>query len=129
MRKAVAALGFFDGVHIAHQKIITSAVNFAEVNRLSPITLTFDKSPLEILAPGKAKYLTTAEEKSALIKNLGADTVFLDLSNKLLSMSPEEFARDILAEKYSIKHAVCGYNYRFGKNGSGDIKTLCDLGE
>ena len=129
MRGTSIALGFFDGVHIAHQKIITSAVNFAEVNRLSPIAITFDKSPREILAPEKVSYLTTKETKQKLIEDLGAKAVFLPLSENFLSMSPEEFVRDILIEKFSIKHAVCGYNYHFGKNGSGTTDTLCSLGK
>lgn len=129
MKMTSIALGFFDGVHIAHQKIITSAVNFAEVNGLSAVALTFDRSPLEILSPGKIRYLTDADSKADLIKSLGADTKFLTLSSELLSLSPEEFVRDVLVKKYGVNHAVCGYNYRFGKNGSGDTKALKELGE
>ncbi len=128
MRGASIALGFFDGVHIAHQKIITSAVNFAEAACLSPIALTFDKSPLEILAPEKVHYLTTAQEKADLIKSLSAETKFLVISKELLAMTPEDFVRDVLVDRFNIKHAVCGYNYCFGKNGSGDTDLLCKLG-
>ena len=58
MRKSPSAiaLGFFDGVHIAHQKIITSAVNYAKENNLLPIALSFDASPLEVLSGKKANY-------------------------------------------------------------------------
>ena len=34
-------LGFFDGVHIAHQAVISSAVNYAE----NPVLITFKDSP------------------------------------------------------------------------------------
>ena len=44
-------------------------------------------------------------------------------------MSPEEFVKNILVEKFNIKHAVCGFNYRFGKNGMGNTNTLCELGK
>ena len=129
MRKTALALGFFDGVHIAHQKIIQSAVNFAKENNLSPIALTFDKSPLEILSPEKVSYITDSAKKADLIKKLGADTEFLALSEKLLSMTPEEFVKDILVDGFHISHAVCGYNYRFGKNGAGNTDTLYNLGK
>lgn len=129
MSKTVVALGFFDGVHIAHQKIIQSAVNFAKENNLSPIALTFDKSPLEILSPEKVSYITDSAKKADLIKKLGADTEFLALSEKLLSMTPEEFVKDILVDGFHISHAVCGYNYRFGKNGAGNTDTLYNLGK
>ncbi len=129
MRNTVVALGFFDGVHIAHRKIIESAVDYAEKNGLFPVALTFDRSPLEILSPGKVRYITDSAAKVDLIKSLGADTIFLPLSRELLALSPEEFVRDILVKEYGIAHAVCGYNYRFGKNGSGNTETLAALGE
>lgn len=128
MRETSVALGFFDGVHTAHQKIVSQAVLFAEENGLFPVVLTFDKSPLEILSPEKVRYLTTNKEKSDLIKALGAETEFLPLTKEFLSMSPEEFVKNILVDRYKITHAVCGFNYRFGKNGSGDIDTLRELG-
>ncbi len=129
MSGSSVALGFFDGVHIAHQKIITSAVNFAEVNGLSPVALTFDKSPAELLSSEKVYYLTSNEEKVDLIKSLGASTQFLNLDASLLSLSPEEFVKNILVDKLKTSHAVCGYNYHFGKGGSGNTDILKKLGE
>lgn len=123
------ALGFFDGVHIAHRKIISFAVDYAKKNNLSPIALSFDASPMELLSDYKVKYLTTNEEKKNIIKSLGADTEFLPLSKELLSMEAETFVKEILVDKYNIKYAVCGYNYRFGKNGKGDTKLLQKLGK
>lgn len=123
------ALGFFDGVHIAHRKIISLAVDYAKKNNLSSIALSFDASPMEFLSPEKVKYLTTNEEKKEIIKFLGADTEFLPLSKGLLSMEAEDFVRDILVGEYNIKYAVCGYNYRFGKGGKGDTVLLEKLGK
>lgn len=122
------ALGFFDGVHIAHRKIISLAVDYAKKNNLSPIALSFDASPLELLSDCRIKYLTTNKEKQSIIKSLGADTEFLPLSKELLSMEADAFVKEILVDKYNIKYAVCGYNYRFGRNGKGDTKLLCQLG-
>lgn len=122
------ALGFFDGVHIAHRKIITNTVNYAKENNLCPIVLSFDASPLEILAPDKIRYLTTKEEKAQLISSLGAAAEFLPLSSRLLSMEPEDFIEKILVDRYNIKYACCGYNYRFGKSGRGDTRMLSAAG-
>lgn len=122
------ALGFFDGVHIAHQKIIKSATAYAQQNNLIPVALSFDASPLEILSPGSVRYLTTKKEKAEIIEGIGARAEFLPLSSELLSMEPEEFIEEILLKKYNIKYAVCGYNYRFGKNGRGDTDMLRESG-
>ena len=123
------ALGFFDGVHIAHQKIIKCAVDYAKTNNLTPVVLSFEASPLEILAPGKAKYLTTHTQKERIITSLGAKAVFLPISAEFLNMSPPNFIREILVDKFSAKYAVCGYNYRFGKGGAGDTRLLSLEGE
>lgn len=127
--KSAVALGFFDGVHIAHRKIISSAVSYARENSLYPIALTFDKSPLEVLAPEKVSYLTTPLQKERLISAMGAKTQYLNVSETLLNMSAEDFIVHILIEKYNIKYAVCGYNYRFGKNGDGNTDMLRSFGE
>ncbi|MBE7033903.1 MAG: bifunctional riboflavin kinase/FAD synthetase [Ruminococcaceae bacterium] len=129
MKATSIALGFFDGVHIAHQKIIKSAVDFANENSLTPIALSFDKSPLEILCPEKVRYITTLEGKQEIIEKLGAKAEFLTVSKDLLNMSPEDFIEKILVNKYNVKHIVCGYDYRFGKGGKGDTELLCKMGE
>ena len=129
MRKTVVALGFFDGVHIAHQKIIQTAVNFANDDGLSPVALTFDKSPMEVLTDLPPRYLTDNEKKAELIGKIGAKTEFLPAGTVILSMTPEEFVRDILVGEFGISSAVCGYNYRFGKDGAGSTETLIELGK
>ena len=131
MRKAACAvaLGFFDGVHIAHQKIIQTAVDYAKQNNLTPIALTFDKAPSEILCPGTASYLTRNDEKAMLIASLDAKTEFLKTDKTLLDMSAEDFILEILIKKYNVKYAVCGYNYRFGRGGLGDVELLKSYGE
>jgi len=123
------ALGFFDGVHIAHQKIIALTVDFAKKNNLSPIVLSFDRSPMELLSPDRLKYITTNKEKEEIIASLNAETEFLPLSHELLSMEAEDFIKEILIGEYNIKYAVCGYNYRFGKGGKGDTELLKMFGE
>ena len=123
------ALGFFDGVHIAHQKIIKNAVDYAKKNNLLPIVLSFDASPLEVLSPEKVRYITPLREKKKIIENMGAKVEFLPMSAEFLCMSPKDFIENILVKKYNIKYAVCGYDYRFGKGGNGDTKLLLESGE
>ncbi len=128
MKPSCVALGFFDGVHIAHKKIIEDCVSIAKEKGLVPIVLTFNLSPLEILSSTKPKYITTFNEKKVLIEKLGCNFLSLTLSKDLLSMSAEDFATEILVKEYNAKHIVCGFNYRFGKNGEGDALLLKELG-
>lgn len=123
------ALGFFDGVHIAHQKIIKAAVDHAKKNNLIPIVLSFDVSPLELLSPEKVRYILQVEEKKRIIENMGAQVEFLPMSAEFLSLSPYAFIENILVKRYNIKYAVCGYDYRFGKGGSGNTEFLLETGK
>ncbi|MBQ7623830.1 MAG: adenylyltransferase/cytidyltransferase family protein [Clostridia bacterium] len=75
MKKAVIALGFFDGVHKGHEKIIKTAAKIAEERALSCVCLTFATHP-QALVSGKApEMITTDEEKARRMKDRGADKV------------------------------------------------------
>lgn len=122
------ALGFFDGVHKAHENIILSAVKEAQRLSLEAVVLTFDKSPQEILSPDGACYIITTEEKKTICESLGARLCLLKMDEKLLCQSPEEFVK-YLVEEYNVRHVSCGYNYRFGKKAQGDATLLKKLGD
>ena len=123
------ALGFFDGVHTAHQKIIEAAVKKAEEENLTPIVLTFDRMPKNVLLGKKIKQLTTTEEKRSIVEKMGARLCTLCATDEIFSMTAEAFAQKILKEKFGAKHVFCGYNYRFGFGGEGDGNVLSLLGE
>lgn len=125
-KAASIALGFFDGVHIAHQEIIKRCVNGAREKNLRPIALTFDVSPHEFLGKGAA-YITDNGAKSDIIRNLGCETHFLKTTAELLKTEPSDFVRKVLMEEYGAKYIVCGFNYHFGKNAAGNVKLLGEI--
>lgn len=106
-------LGFFDGVHLAHQKVISCAIE----NSSCPILITlknFNKSKELIL---------TREESFKKIKALGVkEIVELDFS-QISGMSPEEFL-EFLKQEYAPILISTGFNYTFGKKRSGDTDFL-----
>ena len=73
--KAVA-LGFFDGVHIAHQKIIEKTVNYSKKG-LTPCVLTFSQNPRSIVENIKLDLITTNEQKLEIMKNMGIQAVYV----------------------------------------------------
>ena len=68
-KKRVAALGFFDGIHKAHQKIIGSAVEAAEKGFISAV-ITLDKSPKEYFGKTSEEALTPTNKKKRTIKKI-----------------------------------------------------------
>ena len=129
MKSCSIALGFFDGVHKAHQKIISDCVVASKKMGLSPVVLTFDRSPQELLSSDEVLYLTDLEEKKKIVASLGAKLEVLKLTKELLLMSAEDFVCEILVKKLGVKHISCGFDYKFGKNGKGDASLLLRLGE
>lgn len=114
--KTAVALGFFDGVHIAHQKIIRAAVEAARAQGLKPLALSFDAPPSLVLRGCCPPSLTGNEEKKRLISQLGADCLLLPTTTELLSQSGREFAERELRGRLRAEWVVCGYNYRFGRD-------------
>ncbi len=115
------ALGRFDGVHSAHQKVIENS----RQEGLVSVVFTFCDNP------GKAnsKLLTTEKEKQTLIEKCGAQILVNATFLSVRDMTAEEFVRDVLCTHLNAKVISCGYNYRFAKGASADVNTLRTLCE
>ena len=112
----ILVLGTFDGVHIGHQFLLEYARDRGNV-----IACSFLLPPVTV--KGKAKALTTAEEKTALLKKYGAKEVFLQDFTTVCSLSAEEYIEN-LCSRFSPKQIVVGVDHQFGKNAQGNAKTL-----
>ena len=128
--KSALTIGFFDGVHRGHQAVIRHTVDVATEDGLTPVAVTFDRHPREILTPGNVPpLLTTLERKAALIEDLGVDVlVLLEFTEELSRWSPEEFVAKVLVERLKVEHAVIGSNFTFGHKAMGNLAVLTDLG-
>ncbi len=121
------ALGFFDGVHIAHRKILERTAKYSR-RGLKPCVLTFSQNPRAIVENIKLDLITTNEQKLEIMKNIGIQAVYMLDFNSIRDWSPEEFVSKILCDTLNAKAVFCGFNYRFGESGAGDtdmLKKLC----
>ena len=127
-KKRVVALGFFDGIHKAHQKIIGSAVVEATEKGFKSAVITLDKSPKEYFGKTSEESLTPTNKKNELLTNLGVDEVYyLEFNEKLQNLSAEEFINNIL-KKLNVEKVFCGFDYRFGYKGLGTPDLIKDSG-
>jgi riboflavin kinase/FMN adenylyltransferase len=124
-------IGFFDGVHRGHQAVIRRTVDVARDRGLTPVAVTFDRHPREILTPGKEpRLLTTMERKAQLVSALGIEAmVVLAFDQDLATWPPEDFVSRVLVQGLSAAHAVVGSNFTFGHQARGNLSVLADLGE
>ncbi len=123
--KSSVALGTFDGLHIAHAKIINKAAEYAEKNHISLGVMMFDSIPANIVSDSFIPMLMSVEDRVSLLNS--ADFVYIEtFDQKFMSMTPEEFVSYL---KNTLKAAFVsvGYNYRFGKGAKGDTKLLKQL--
>ena len=123
--KTAAALGIFDGLHLGHLKVLEAAKRTAASSGLVPAVFTFDTRSVTTKSGGAL--MTDADKRSFLAKQGFSFVCSADFA-ELKDLSPREFIRQVLIEKMNVGCAVCGEDFRFGKNAaadSGDLKRLC----
>ena len=123
-------IGKFDGVHLGHQALLSRVVDLAEENLFAAAVLTFDRHPDALLNPAERKRpLIGPAQKTILLAEQGIDaTLTLTFDEALASKSPVEFVQEILVDALKAKIVVVGEGFRFGKQGSGNVETLRELG-
>lgn len=126
---AVVAIGNFDGVHIAHQQIISLTISKAGDLNGSSVVYTFRPHPRAVLHPERApQLLTTYEERKEHLAALGLDLMVEEpFSRDFSSMGPEEFFGKILIERLNARAIVVGHDFSFGRAREGHIEALQDL--
>lgn len=117
-----AALGYFDGLHLAHIKVLQAALKEKE-NGLTPCVLLFDESPAKVLSGADVPKLLIDADREAVIRGMGLEIIKIKFSD-IKDMSPEEFVSGELKSRLNVAFVSCGYNYTFGKNGTGNTRTL-----
>jgi len=125
-KNTVLVIGFFDGVHLGHRRIIEACLKSAKgINGVSAV-LTFDKPPVNVIKSRiRKKLIISYEEKIRLIEDLGVDyIVSASIDNEFLMLMPESFCRNILINKINVKEVFVGSGFRFGYKAKGNILFL-----
>ncbi len=128
--KTVVALGNFDGLHLAHMKVIRRAKAIAEESGILCGVLLFEEHTDSII-PGKhsVPLITPNEAKLELLGREDLDFVYIRrFTPEFMRKSPDEFVR-LLLDNLNIAAVCVGYDYRFGHKASGSVETLKDLGK
>lgn len=114
------AVGFFDGVHLGHRRIIERA----------DAVLTFTNHPATVYAPERApSLLMTTEER---IRALAADGTrrveAREFTPALAAQQPSEFAYSLRRDFPELDTVFCGANWTFGAGGAGTPDLLRGMG-
>jgi riboflavin kinase/FMN adenylyltransferase len=125
-RGCVLTIGNFDGVHVGHQEILTTAARIAAERQTKLVAMTFHPHPLTIVNPQHPPGVLTAMPlKKYLLARLGVDCLFvLKSTPEFLSLSPQDFVEQFLVKHIQPGVVVEGESFNFGHDRAGSIHTL-----
>ena len=124
--KTIYALGFFDGVHLGHQALLTACRTLAEQNNCRAGVVTFTGHPDTLVSGNTPALINTPEDRKALLLGFGMDTVVeLPFTRELMAMEWRDFIR-LLRGTYGAVGFVCGDDFRFGYRGEGNATILAN---
>ncbi|NLN55002.1 MAG: bifunctional riboflavin kinase/FAD synthetase [Clostridiales bacterium] len=118
--ECVVSIGNFDGVHLGHASLLEKASEIAKENKLPMVVFTFEDTPKN----NRSKHITRSSDKLRLLEVHGADGVYFEDFDACRNMTPREFIKSTLIDRFNANTVVCGYDYRFGVNRSGDAGVL-----
>ena len=125
--KVVLVLGFFDGVHRGHQKVIETGKKLAEENQLKLAVMTFNQHPsivFQKLLPENMRYLTSLEQKERHMAELGVDYLYeVEFTSSFASLPPQTFVDQYIVDLHA-EYAVSGFDYTYGPKDIADVKHL-----
>ncbi len=121
------AIGSFDGFHLGHRKIIDTLKTVASAKGLATSLVTFNPNPKQYFNKDLL-LINTEEQKKHMLEYLDIDSAFFLNFADVLDMPGEDFVKKILVDTFNMKYVVMGENFKFGKNRTGGIDALADMG-
>ena len=123
-RHVILTIGFYDGIHRGHQKILRDLVQQARIRGRRSCVITFSPHPSEFFSHQPIPLLTAWEEKLEILDQLGVDLVInFAFTSEFASQSSYSFIRK-LNEALKVEEIIIGEDFVFGKNREGSVNWL-----
>ena len=126
---SLVTIGVFDGVHLGHQTLIKRLVAAAREAARRAVVITFFPHPDKVLDEvAERYYLTTPDQRAALLLQLGVDAVVtLQFGDAMRRVPATDFVNQ-LVERLRMKELWVGADFALGFQRQGDIRFLRDQG-
>ncbi len=127
---SVTALGAFDGIHLAHAKILATTVERARALAVAALACTYDPHPATVLRPDRAPALIASpEENLSHMARCGLDAALvIPFTAEFSRLEAEDFVTVVLVDALRVHEVVVGYNHTFGRGARGTAALLTELG-
>jgi riboflavin kinase/FMN adenylyltransferase len=131
MPPVVASIGKCDGVHLGHQEIMRRVAAEARRRDLPALLISFDPHPTAVVAPDRLpRLIQTRRQKLDWLEQTGlTDFLILEFDDALAALSGDRFFTDVLLSKLRFSALFVGQNFRFGRERSGGLELLREIGE
>jgi riboflavin kinase/FMN adenylyltransferase len=128
-RPTVVGIGVFDGVHRGHQFLIETVRQRAAELDLDSGIVTFEPHPQEVLGHPVARLSGMEDRLAEIGRLLIGFAAVIRFTREFSRQSPEEFVEHILVDRLDVREVVVGFNFHFGRGGTGTPAVLAELGE
>lgn len=124
-RSRVATIGYFDGLHIGHQKFLQDLRAWAIEAGSAPAVVTFDRHPQEVLSGRGPVPILSPEHRLFLLAREGIETtLILPFTRDLSTWSPEDFVERVLVDALGSRRLLLGFDSAFGYRRQGTFENL-----
>lgn len=115
-------LGFFDGIHRAHQRLLHDTLSIGQNLGVETAIMTFSTHIGSYIAHREFKALSLLDDKIRIARAMGFDHFYIiRVSEELVHMAPESFIERFLISSCRV---IVGFDYTFGAKGRGDVAML-----
>ena len=127
LKRPVATIGIFDGVHTGHRFILNHLRTRAGVHGGESVVVTLWPHPRIVLNKElhNFKLLHTREEKILEMERQGIDHLLVvPFTREIASLTACDFVQKYLVDRLGVEVLLIGYDNRFGKDRKGDPEGL-----
>ncbi|MBQ6334728.1 MAG: hypothetical protein IJI46_06650 [Erysipelotrichaceae bacterium] len=128
LERSVACIGYFDGFHRGHQKLIEKTVAEAKLNDLKAALICFLPDPIKVISKTKVSHLFPDFYRLKLAEKFGIEKLIVfSFTEEFMNMPADGFISEDL-NRLNIEKLICGYDFSFGQYGKGNEELLKEKG-
>lgn len=121
--KTIYALGFFDGVHLGHQALLSACRELSDKHGCKAGVVTFTNHPDTLVSGKTTALINSIEDRKLLLFSYGAEVVWeLPFDEEIKNTHWASFLTQLV--EAGAAGFVCGSDFRFGSGGLGTAKKL-----
>lgn len=127
-QEQVMALGYFDGLHVGHCRVIETAISEAKKRQLPVAVMSFSPHPKQVLSKGayQVPHIMSLCAKEHTLEEMGIDTLYIvEFTMDFAALSPALFLEQYVTGLHAT-HVVAGFDFTYGHKGAGTFYNMHD---